>query len=100
MSVTGHGVAGSIVIADEDREARSGERLEVLDPATGEPFASIPRGAAADIDDAVAAARAAQPAWEAMAPRERGGCLLALAARIREHREELGRLETQDVGKP
>jgi acyl-CoA reductase-like NAD-dependent aldehyde dehydrogenase len=100
MSVTGHGVVGSIVIADDDREARSGERLDVVDPATGQPFASIPRGAAADIDDGVAAARAAQPAWEAMAPRERGACLLALAARIREHRDELGRLETRDVGKP
>lgn len=41
-------------------DARSGQTLPVLDPATGEPFDTIPRGAAADIDDAVEAARAAR----------------------------------------
>ncbi|MFN9104025.1 MAG: aldehyde dehydrogenase family protein, partial [Betaproteobacteria bacterium] len=44
--------------------ARSGQTLPVLDPATGEPFDTIPRGTAADIDAAVRAARAARRgAW-------------------------------------
>jgi acyl-CoA reductase-like NAD-dependent aldehyde dehydrogenase len=89
-----------MVIGGEDREARSGERLDVVDPATAQPFASTPRGVGADVDDAVSAARRAQPAWEALAPRERGQALVALAETIRAHREELGRLESQDVGKP
>jgi aldehyde dehydrogenase (NAD+) len=48
-----------LFINGEWREAESGDSLPVVDPSTGEAFDSIARGTAADIDRAVAAARAA-----------------------------------------
>ena len=53
----------------------------MIDPSDGTPFASIARGGAADIDDAVARrARARDGAWGKLAPAERGRCLARLGA--------------------
>ena len=54
----------------------------------------------ADVDDAVAAARRALPAWRALGGTARGRILHALSRKIREHRQELAELETRDGGKP
>ena len=51
------------------------EWIEVENPATGEIIASVPKGSADDADRALVAARAAQPAWEALPPVERGQLL-------------------------
>ena len=81
--------------------ASSGETLPVLDPATGEPFDSIPRGTAADVDAAVKAARAARNgAWGRTTAAERGRILLRMSALILARQEELARLEARDTGKP
>ncbi|HKG95833.1 MAG TPA: aldehyde dehydrogenase family protein, partial [Gemmatimonadaceae bacterium] len=45
---------------------RAGETFEVINPATGKPLARVSQGTAADVDAAVAAARAALPAWRAL----------------------------------
>jgi phenylacetaldehyde dehydrogenase len=89
-----------LVIGGEEREAASGERFRVLDPATGEEIASVPAGDAADVDAAVAAARAALPAWRALAPARRAELLWALGTRIEELADELAQLEALDNGKP
>ena len=73
---------------------------EVLNPATGETIARVPKGSAADVDRAVAAASEAYPAWRDLTPGERAAALLRLAAVIDEHQEELAQLESQNVGKP
>lgn len=81
--------------------AASGERLLVLDPATGEPAAEVEAAGAADVDRAVAAARRALAGpWAALAPAERGRRLLALAERIEQAAEDLARLESRNTGKP
>jgi aldehyde dehydrogenase (NAD+) len=57
-------------------------------------------GGAADVDAAVAVARAAQPGWAALDPSRRARLLTRLAAVIEEHAGELAELESRDVGKP
>ena len=76
------------------------QRLDVLDPATGEVIGAIPAGSPGAAHDAVIAARAAQPAWARTAPAQRGAALKAAARRLREHARELAELQTREGGKP
>ena len=78
----------------------SGEREEILNPATGEVIAEVPRGSGEDVDRAVRAARAAFTTWADSTPGERMGMLLRLADRIDAHAEELAQIESRNVGKP
>jgi 1-pyrroline dehydrogenase len=80
--------------------AASGETMEVLNPATGEAIAEVPRCGADDVDRAVEAARAALPEWLDSTPQERGELLLKLAAVLEENAEELAQIESVNVGKP
>ena len=54
------------------------ERLDVIDPASGEAIASVPLSTAAELDAAVSAARAALPTWREVSVIERGRRLFAL----------------------
>jgi aldehyde dehydrogenase (NAD+) len=86
-------------------EAGSGESLPVTDPSTGQPFARIARGNAADVDAAVAAARRAfgesgEGPWGRFTAAERGRLLDRLARRVTEFAEELASLESRTTGKP
>ncbi len=62
-------------------------------------LAEVPRAGAAEVDEAVALARAALPAWRALAPGERAGILYRLADTLAEHSEELAVLEARNAGK-
>lgn len=77
-----------------------GASLDVINPATGAPFASVPRASRADADTAIAAAKAAVPGWSAVPFAERQAKLVALADAVAAHGEELARLITQEQGKP
>ncbi len=79
-------------------DAAGGGRLESTDPATGEVLAEVPAGSAADVDKAVAAARQAQPAWQALPLHARQEVLRAIATVLRERADELGLLDTLDSG--
>jgi 1-pyrroline dehydrogenase len=81
-------------------DAVEGETMDVVNPATGETIAEVPRGSQADVDRAVAAAKKAFEEWRETTPRERSGMLLALADALEASAEELARLETANVGKP
>jgi betaine-aldehyde dehydrogenase len=74
-------------------------RLSVLEPATESVLAEVARGGAAEVDEAVAAARAALPAWRALAPGARAAILHSLADSLDAHREELALLEARNAGK-
>ena len=76
------------------------EWIDVENPATEETIASVPNGGADDADRALVAARAAQPAWEAMPPASRGQLLRDLARLILENRERLARVVVAEQGKP
>ncbi len=86
------------VIGGADREPV--ETMDVLDPSTGAPFATLAVSGADDIDAAVQAAHDAQPGWVATTPAARGRVLRRLAGLITEQREELAQLESRDTGKP
>jgi 1-pyrroline dehydrogenase len=81
-------------------ESSSGEAMEVLNPATGEVIAEVPRGTAEDVERAVEAARKAWAEWRFKTPRDRMELLLKLADAIDENADELSKLEMQNVGKP
>jgi betaine-aldehyde dehydrogenase len=74
--------------------------LTVLDPATGAVVAESVHASPADVDAAVAAAKAALPAWAAATPAERSTLMHKLAAILDGRSEELARLETSQTGKP
>ncbi len=80
--------------------ATGGERIDVLDPATGEILARIARGGPAEIDQAMASSAAVQKAWAQASPADRGRVLHAVSAGIRARRDELAALESRDTGKP
>jgi 1-pyrroline dehydrogenase len=81
-------------------DAVDGGTMEVLNPATGETIAEVPRGTQADVDRAVEAAKAALPEWLETTPGERAEALLKLADALEENADELAQLESQNVGKP
>src|SRR6266705_2530972 len=74
--------------------------MEVLNPATGETIAEVPRSSAADVDRAVQAAKKALPEWLETTPGERAEALLKLADAVEDNAEELAELESANVGKP
>jgi acyl-CoA reductase-like NAD-dependent aldehyde dehydrogenase len=76
------------------------ETMEVLEPATEQVLAELPRAGVEEADEAVARAKEAFPAWKAVAPADRAKLLRLLAAAIEDSAEELARLETRNVGKP
>ncbi len=81
-------------------DALSGETMEVLNPATGEVIAEVPRAGEEDVDRAVASAEKAWETWREKTPKDRMELLLKLADVIDENAEELARLESRNVGKP
>ncbi len=81
-------------------DAVEGATMEVLNPATGEAIAEVPRGTAADVDRAVSAAAAALPEWFETTPGERAEMLLGLAVALESNAEELAQLESLNTGKP
>ena len=81
-------------------EARSGERFDVLNPATGEVYASVPKGGAGDVDAAVEAARRAlEGEWRKSAAPDRGAMLGRLARLLEARIDEFAAAETSHNGK-
>lgn len=74
--------------------------LSVVDPASGQPFATVPAAGSAHVDRAVAAARAAFPAWSRRPEAERQRLLHALADTLEANMPELMELLTRETGKP
>ncbi|MHA7268446.1 aldehyde dehydrogenase family protein [Arthrobacter sp. HLT1-20] len=78
----------------------SGETRTILDPATGEPVGEAPVHGIEDLERAVAAATAAQPAWAALGHEARSAVLLKAADAVDRSAEELARLLSREQGKP
>ncbi|HLY43077.1 MAG TPA: aldehyde dehydrogenase family protein [Terracidiphilus sp.] len=78
----------------------SGELFETSDPSSGDVLAEVAVASAADVDAAVAAARKALPAWQALTAHQRARYLYALARQVQKHARRLAVLETMDNGKP
>jgi acyl-CoA reductase-like NAD-dependent aldehyde dehydrogenase len=74
--------------------------MDVINPATGKSFIQCPRSDVAQLNAAVAAAKAAFPAWSRKSWEERRKLLLALADALTKRQEEFARLMTLEQGKP
>ena len=77
-----------------------GQFLDNIDPSTGNAYGLIPRSQAADVDLAVAAAKAAFPAWSALSAAERSSWLMKVSNAIDAKLETLALAESKDNGKP
>ncbi|MER7789697.1 aldehyde dehydrogenase [Streptomyces sp. NPDC097640] len=90
------------VIDGEEVPSLSGATFASIDPYTRRPWAEVALGDGADADRAVTAARRAFDTgpWPRMGAAERGRVLHRLADLIEAHADELGRADTQDMGKP
>ena len=89
-----------LFIGGQWQEPRQGGRLEVINPATEEPFATVAAATSLDVEAAVEAAVSAQTSWGRSRGSERAVYLRAIAQAIRTHQDDLARLEVQDNGKP
>lgn len=93
MNVTASWIAGASV-------ADGAETHHIIDPATGRAVAECALASPADVDAAVAAARAALPEWAGATPAERSAVLATLARLAGEHAEQLVDEEVRQTGKP
>ncbi|MCV7223682.1 gamma-aminobutyraldehyde dehydrogenase [Mycolicibacterium elephantis] len=93
MTVTASWIAGASV-------ADGAETHHIIDPATGRAVAECALASPADVDAAVAAARAALPEWAGATPAERSAVLATLARLAGEHAEQLVAEEVRQTGKP
>jgi aldehyde dehydrogenase (NAD+) len=87
-------------IGGEWRDSSEGAGFDTVNPATGMILARIAQGGGADINAAVAAARAAQSGWWELGGHARARFLYALARQVQKHSRLLAVLETLDNGKP
>jgi acyl-CoA reductase-like NAD-dependent aldehyde dehydrogenase len=92
-----------LLIGGEKADAADGATFETLDPATGTVITTVAQAGAADVDRAVAAARAAfehDAPWRKMTPGDRGRAMTRFAMLVEDHADELAELESLDNGKP
>ena len=98
MNIDARLMHGRMLINGELVDSDSGELLESVNPANEESLGYVPAASAADIDRAVAAAEAAQPAWAALEPRERSKLVRKVAQALRDNFDNILRIEVVDTG--
>ena len=89
-----------LLIDGQWRESSDKQRIDVIDPRTAKPFAQVQRASAADVNAAVDAADRAFKDWAATNVFQRTAMLRKAAQIAAEHKDELGRLMSQEQGKP
>ncbi len=88
------------LVGGEAVDAADGAAIDLVDPSTGEVFATSPRSGVADVDAACRAAAEAFETWRDTTPGQRQLALLKLADLVEAHADELVALESQNTGKP
>ncbi|KQV39388.1 MULTISPECIES: aldehyde dehydrogenase family protein [unclassified Rhizobium] len=91
---------GKFYIDGEWREPSSGEYLDVVDPSTEKPFAKIALGAPKDVDDAVATARRAFPAYSQVSVADRIAFFKRVLDIFRRRQNEIAEIVTKEMGSP
>jgi betaine-aldehyde dehydrogenase len=81
-------------------DSASGETYDVIDPTTGEAYATAPMSGPEDLDRAYGAAERAFESWGGSTPQDRASALLKLADAIEARAEEINAVESKDTGKP
>ncbi|MCY6379654.1 aldehyde dehydrogenase family protein [Hoeflea prorocentri] len=91
---------GPYVMSIGGKLVGSNETFEVYNPATGGVVANAPAGTREQMEEAIAAAKAAQPAWAALSFKERGAYIEAYADALEANKEDIITLLTTEQGKP
>jgi lactaldehyde dehydrogenase/glycolaldehyde dehydrogenase len=99
MTMTDQALAETLYIGGTWRRA-AGEPVDLFDPADGHVLARVPSATAAEVHEALAAAKAAQAGWARTPSIVRGQYLRAIADLIRANKDRLAALIVQEVGKP
>ena len=99
MTVSATAKTVNNLIAGSECGAASGETIDKLNPATGERLSLVPRSDATDVDAAVAAAEAAQPAWARETPVARGLVLRRIAQLLERDAERIAGIVAAETGK-
>src|SRR5262245_11873792 len=84
----------------QEVDAADGRTTDVVNPATGEAYATAPLSGAADIDAAMGAAAAAFEEWRDSTPSERSLALYRIADAVEARAADLIKLESENTGKP
>jgi aldehyde dehydrogenase (NAD+) len=92
-------IEAQMLIGDRRAGAADGATFDAIDPFTSETWATVPQATPSDVDDAVAAAKAAFPAWSATPGVRRAELMHALADRVLAEADHLALWETTDNGK-
>ena len=87
-----------LFIGGEWSDASSAESITTINPSNGDVLGTVPLASEADVDRAVAAAKAAFPAWAALSLTDRAGYLVRLAEAIDRHADELALMDSVDSG--
>src|SRR5215472_16488308 len=86
--------------AGQWQKPKSARYVESISPGTGEPLGKVVDGSAADVEAAIAAAKAAFREWRRVPPLERAKMLRAIADVLRENGDELAMIDAADCGNP
>lgn len=90
----------NLFINGKEKEPSGGKYIERENPATGEPACRIAGAGKEDVDAAVNSARAAFEKWSSVQPSERAGYLIKIAEILKDHADEIARINTLETGKP
>src|SRR5512144_1961325 len=88
------------IIGGEVQPASDGQMMDIVNPSTGEVYASAPNSSARDVDEACQAAGKAFEKWRWSTPSERQRALLKLADMVEENAEQFVNSESENAGKP
>ncbi|HYB04675.1 MAG TPA: aldehyde dehydrogenase family protein [Nitrososphaerales archaeon] len=90
----------SMFIDGEWKQSTSENMIKVINPATEEIFATVPKASREEVKEAIDGAKTAQPKWEDLSPLQRSSYLFKIAELIEQDRERLARILTLEQGKP
>ncbi|MFT5528117.1 MAG: aldehyde dehydrogenase (NAD+), partial [Pirellulaceae bacterium] len=99
-SVDPQKIRNQLFINGEFVDAVDGATISVINPHNNKELTAVAQAKAPDVDKAVAAARAAFPAWKNMNPSDRGRLIMKLADKLEDHFDEFTELESLDTGHP
>ena len=89
-----------ILVDGEKVGEKTGEEMEVVNPATEETFDTVPKGGREDVDAAVSAAKRASKEWSGKDPDERAQLMRTGIAAVKENDKEVAELLVREQGKP
>ena len=91
---------GKLIIDGKELDAKSGETIDTVNPATGKVLTTLARAKQEDVDAAVRSARSGFEAWSKIAQADRAAILWKVGEIIMAKLDDLALLETVDTGKP